>query len=333
MNRSENVNELAAALAKAQGVMESAAKDTVNPFFKSHYADLAAVWAVARGPLSANGLSIQQHPGADGPVVSVETVLGHSSGQWVGSSLTMHAKDSSPQAIGSCITYARRYALASILGIASEEDDDGNAAQPPKGFTPSIAPPAKTKEVKPMTIATSVTRAAALDRLGCQVEGVAKNTLHSYLVALGWLEKEKSVEQWPIRFVPISADELEALKLGLTKFSQSGVASMPYAPHGPDPATLPYKFPSATTPTQAASDTDWVNFVMPFGTHKGKKLGTFTPEELRFYVKEFQPRTTVDVQQPDGSILTQPLPEESVVSQKALRAALDEAAAQLAKKG
>lgn len=322
MNKSETINELAAALAKAQGIMESAAKDTVNPFFKSRYADLAAVWEVARKPLSDNALALTQHPSTDGNIVTVETALCHASGQWMASQLTMLAKDASPQAIGSCITYARRYALASVLGIASEDDDDGNSAQPKQGnrVEATPAPKASPKPGKPLTMATTTTRAAALDRLGCQEDGPAKDALRDYLVALGWLDKDKEVEQWPCRYVPISAEELESLRAGLENFSQTGKAVRPYQPHGMDPADIKPK-------------ADWTSFVMPFGKSKGTPLGKFSPEELGFYVEQFKPRDTVDVQQPDGSIVTQPLPAESIESQKALRAALDEAAKQFAKKG
>lgn len=128
MEKSEQINELITALSKAQGIIIPASKDSDNPFFKSKYADLAAVWEVARDPLYKNGLSVIQHPSAEGNIVTVETILAHSSGQWMSSKLNMTAKDSSPQAIGSCITYLRRYTLSSIVGIASEIDDDGNAA-------------------------------------------------------------------------------------------------------------------------------------------------------------------------------------------------------------
>lgn len=128
MERSEQINELAKSLSNAQGIMIPASKDSNNPFFKSKYADLAAVWSVCREPLSKNGLAISQHANSEGNIVTVETLLLHTSGQWLLSRLSMTSKDSSPQAIGSCITYARRYSLSSILGIASEEDDDGNAA-------------------------------------------------------------------------------------------------------------------------------------------------------------------------------------------------------------
>lgn len=327
MNKSEQINELAAALSKAQGSMESARKDSENPFFKSHYADLAAVWDAARKPLSDNGLAVTQHPSADGNIVTVETSLLHASGQWVGSQLTMLSKDASPQAIGSCITYLRRYALSSVLGIASEDDDDGNSAQPKEGHRveakPSPRATAKAPTGKPLEVATTNTRAAALDRLGCQEDGPAKDTLKGYLVALGWLEDGKAVEQWPCRFVPITAVELEAIRTGMANFSQTGKAVEPYKPHGIDPNTIK---PKATEP-------EWKRFVMPFGKGKGKTLGQLAHEELGFYMEQFKPRETVDVQQADGSIVTQPLPPESIESQKALRAALDQAAADLNKKG
>lgn len=121
------LNELAAALAKAQGQICNAVKGADNPYFKSKYADLAAVWDACRGPLSANGLSVIQNPKANGKVVTIETVLLHSSGQWFSGELTIEAKDSSPQSIGSAITYGRRYALSAFVAIAAE-DDDGNAA-------------------------------------------------------------------------------------------------------------------------------------------------------------------------------------------------------------
>ena len=128
MERSETINELATALAVAQGTIEGAVKDSANPFFKSKYADLASVWDAIRAPLSANGLSVMQLPSAEGAKVTITTLLAHKSGQWIQSALTMTAKEDTPQAVGSAITYARRYALQSIAGVAPE-DDDGEGAQ------------------------------------------------------------------------------------------------------------------------------------------------------------------------------------------------------------
>lgn len=125
--RSESIAKLAEALSKAQGEIKGAAKDTDNTFFKSRYADLASVWDACRASLSAHGLSVIQttEDGADG--VTVVTTLAHSSGEWVDGRLTLKPVKGDPQGVGSAITYARRYALAAIVGVAPE-DDDGNAA-------------------------------------------------------------------------------------------------------------------------------------------------------------------------------------------------------------
>jgi len=126
---SEQIAELATALAKAQSQLKPAIKDSTNPFFKSKYADLAAVWDSCREALTANGLSIVQLPRCSGQVL--QTVLFHSSGQWVSSMIEMHPADNKPQSMGSAITYARRFSLMAMVGIAPEDDDDGQAASHP----------------------------------------------------------------------------------------------------------------------------------------------------------------------------------------------------------
>jgi hypothetical protein len=128
MNKSELINELATALAKAQSQMRGAIKDSANPYFKSKYADLASVWEACREPLTTNGLAVvQTTTGESAETVTVETILTHASGQWISSVITMRPVKSDPQGIGSCLTYARRYGLSAMVGIAPE-DDDGNAA-------------------------------------------------------------------------------------------------------------------------------------------------------------------------------------------------------------
>jgi len=128
MKTSEQISELAAALAKAQSMMENAVMNRVNPHFKSKYADLAAIFDAARKPLSANGLAIVQTIG-DGVL---HTRLLHTSGQWIASEhpLPMSGR---PQEIGSALTYARRYSLSALIGIAADEDDDANAANRSNG--------------------------------------------------------------------------------------------------------------------------------------------------------------------------------------------------------
>ena len=127
METSEQLNELAKAMATVQAQITYAKKDADNPFFKSKYADLQAVWDACREPLTAAGLSvIQTTEPAEGGVCIVTTLL-HESGQWMRGKLFMKPVKNDPQGIGSCITYARRYALAAIVGVY-QADDDGNDA-------------------------------------------------------------------------------------------------------------------------------------------------------------------------------------------------------------
>lgn len=128
--RSEAIEQLAIALAKAQGQIVGAVKDSTNPHFKSAYADLASVWEACRAPLSSNGLSVVQIPEVFGEEVVVTTMLLHASGQFITSSLSARPARHDPQGIGSVITYLRRYSLSAMAGIAPE-DDDGNAASRP----------------------------------------------------------------------------------------------------------------------------------------------------------------------------------------------------------
>ena len=129
MQRSETIGKLAAALAKAQGEMGNAAKDSNNPHFKSKYADLASVRAAVHGPFSSNGLAYVQLPRFDGDMVHVETVLMHAeSGEFIGDTVSIPVMQKSAHGVGSAITYGRRFGLMAISGVAPEEDDDGNAA-------------------------------------------------------------------------------------------------------------------------------------------------------------------------------------------------------------
>lgn len=148
MQMSNSIAALAAALSAAQGAIEAASKGAVNPYFKSKYADLNALREVIREPLAANGLSITQFARtvSNGERVEVETMLMHSSGEYLRDTLVLpvgrkydkegEAMPVDVQSIGSAITYARRYALSSILSLAAD-DDDGNAAV-------GSAPPART---------------------------------------------------------------------------------------------------------------------------------------------------------------------------------------------
>jgi hypothetical protein len=136
---------LFAAFVKAQAAMGSALKTATNPAFKSKYADLGAVIEAVIKPLHDNGFALMQPPHSDGALVEVETILLHESGGYIRSTLGVRPTKLDPQGIGSAITYARRYALQSIAGIAPE-DDDGNAASAPgkPAQAPAAPPPGPT---------------------------------------------------------------------------------------------------------------------------------------------------------------------------------------------
>ena len=127
MRTSEQINEIAGALAKAQGEIDNAAKDAKNPHFKTSYADLASVRDAVREPLSKHGIAVVQGVRSSTDGVEVETMLVHSTGQFFAETLMIPVGKRDAQSIGSAISYGRRYSLMAILGVAAD-DDDGNAA-------------------------------------------------------------------------------------------------------------------------------------------------------------------------------------------------------------
>lgn len=127
MKSSEETNELALALCLAQSQMGGAVKDSANPFFKSSYADLTSVIKAIKQPFADNGLSYTQFPISVDGRVGVSTRLMHVSGQWIESEFALPIVKQDPQASGSAITYARRYALQSIAGIPTADDDAESA--------------------------------------------------------------------------------------------------------------------------------------------------------------------------------------------------------------
>jgi hypothetical protein len=118
---------LFAALAKAQAEVENATKGSVNPHFKSRYADLAEVLNTVRPVFSHYGLSILQSTSFDGTLVHVTTTVAHAEGGWASSCASCSPARIDAQGIGAATTYLRRYSLAAMAGVA-QEDDDGNAA-------------------------------------------------------------------------------------------------------------------------------------------------------------------------------------------------------------
>lgn len=140
MNTDKATPELFAALAAAQGEIENATKSSSNPHFKSRYADLAEVLNTVRPVLSKHGLCVMQGTAFDGSLVSVTTVLAHSSGGMVSTVASCVPAKSDAPGVGAATTYLRRYSLAACVAV-SQEDDDGNAAThgaPPRPVRPPV---------------------------------------------------------------------------------------------------------------------------------------------------------------------------------------------------
>ena len=166
MNKSESIAELAKALNKFQAECSGAKKDADNPFFGSKYANLEAVINCAKSALDNNGLAVSQFPIMDQGYCGVETILMHSSGEWISNTLLLACKKQDPQAMGSAITYARRYAYQSVLGIPSEEDDGEKSMTRNQAPIQQQAPaPVQYQRISPaqatelMTIAQSKSKA------------------------------------------------------------------------------------------------------------------------------------------------------------------------------
>ena len=139
MEKSETIGKLTLALSKVQSKLRPAKENSKNPFFKSSYADLGSVWDSVRKLLSDNELAIIQMPTDVG---GVTTILSHSSGEYLASTCYIPAKEDA-HGVGSAISYARRYALASFVGVITGDDDDGNMAV--KGRSPKATTTSKPK--------------------------------------------------------------------------------------------------------------------------------------------------------------------------------------------
>lgn len=165
MNRSEQINELATALSKAQGTMRASGKSGTNPFFKHAYATFDDILAAIKKPLADNGLAFTQLLDRDGETQILTTMLIHTSGQYIAASAELNVVPSKGtnalQDFGKAITYMKRYALAAMLGVSSDEDTDAQArevetpktAQPPNDIDLDSIEPIDPDDTAPMTSA------------------------------------------------------------------------------------------------------------------------------------------------------------------------------------
>ena len=128
VRRSDTIAKLTAALTKAACELKNPPKDSVNPFFNCRYADLATVRDAVLPVLARHDLAVLQLPCELDNAAALTTLLMHVSGEWVETTIKLRAVRNDPQGVGSALTYARRYALQAIAGVAAEDDDDGNTA-------------------------------------------------------------------------------------------------------------------------------------------------------------------------------------------------------------
>lgn len=192
---STSIGNLAAALAAAQAEMKPASKNATNPFLRNKYADLQSCFEACNSVLPTHKLAISQIViPAEAGHISVQTVLMHESGEWISSVCTLPcivpvSKDgnrgvNAAQAAGSAITYARRYGLTAIVGLATD-DDDGNAAGQP--VQPQAQRPAPKPAPKP---APAPTPAPAENKQDAPIADNQLRALFSRLNEMGITERE-----------------------------------------------------------------------------------------------------------------------------------------------
>jgi len=201
--QSEAVDQVFKALAEAQSVLGRADKDGKNPHYRSRYATLTSVIEAVRPVFAEHGLSIQQHPHHSDGMVQLTTIIGHLSGQWTRSVCSVPiGKRNDSHALGSAISYLRRYSLASVACLV-QDDDDGNHVshvqrqRPPQPVTPALGRAALVREVEENDVTYD-------ELLGwCEAHGKGDPVTYTrarqqQLVA--WLSKggEQAVQQWAI---------------------------------------------------------------------------------------------------------------------------------------
>ena len=199
MNKSEEINELAAALSQAQGAFAPVAKTGNNPFLKSTYVTLDAIIEMTRRPLSQAGLSYAQMLDTEGESLPVlTTILMHSSGQWISSSIAVRAISGKGtnelQELGRSITYMKRYTLAAMLGVSSDEDTDASETGVERTSAPKSPPKRnaakkETANKPPPTFAKLMAawkdRWAEAKALGIEVEPLSGTPTNEEIIGRG----------------------------------------------------------------------------------------------------------------------------------------------------
>ena len=157
METSPTIKSIAAALQNFQEYKVRVGKDAVNPAFKSRYASLASILEAIAIPLSDSALVVLQFPDGDG----LTTRLQHISGEYMQATAPLRAVQQTPQALGSALTYARRYALCAMLSLVVD-DDDGQAASAPAP-APKLASDKQKNELRQLLSAEELQGGSGVD--------------------------------------------------------------------------------------------------------------------------------------------------------------------------
>lgn len=168
MKQSASIAKLAAALVAVQGELKAVTKDALNPHFKARYASLDALTDTVRPILAKHGIAlVQGGDNVDASSVAIETMLLHSSGEWVSNNFIMPLEKPTAQSAGSAISYGRRYGLSSLLALTTDEDDDGaKASAPPAKKAAAPAKPTNNETSIDIRTLASVEQRGELQALG-----------------------------------------------------------------------------------------------------------------------------------------------------------------------
>lgn len=250
MDKSDSITKLAAALSKAQAEMPGVKFDAENPYYKSRYASLGAVISTAQPILGKHGLAVVQAPASREGLIGVETILIHESGEYIRSEVYIHgeASKNAAQEAGKTITYLRRYALASVLGMYADEDTDaesptGNGNKPTrKAITKPEERPYKPDKLRallhkaadkhtgqPVNGQRKEVISALVDRFQDQAmalqfvihmtgETSSKNISDGMMIALwNWLQPKYNEQAGSFKIDAMAAKELDSWMVEFTK--------------------------------------------------------------------------------------------------------------------
>lgn len=179
MEKSDSIIKLSAALVKYHSTAIRIGKDATNPHFKNRYASLSQIIEGTEQQLAECGLAVIQLPEGEN---HLRTILLHESGEYIAATYKMNPVRNDPQALGSAITYQRRYALGAILSLNIDDDDDGQeASKPPAKPAPQSKPARLVSEI--MADVPKVNTLAELNRLYRELPQIAQQELKDQFTA------------------------------------------------------------------------------------------------------------------------------------------------------